>query len=212
LRLEFFPNPLLAGLGMLVILLILLRRKRSPSYLVCFAVFWLYLMFVVSQTIFPIPLLDRMQTRSSLIYILSRVNLLPFNYGQLFDPPFSYAKLYEYPLNVISQEIIGNILLTMPFGFGLPFLARFKPGSFPWLAVGAGLAIEMTQLGFCLLVGADYRTVDITDVLLNAAGALLGYTLFRGFALVFVAISNRIKLKQSGLFAYVYEVAINTTF
>jgi glycopeptide antibiotics resistance protein len=130
------------------------------------------------------------------------VNLVPFNYGHLFD----------LHLNVIFLEIFGNILLTVPFGFGIPFLARFKPKNFPWLAIGSGLAIETAQLGFCLLLGANYRTVDINDVLLNATGALLGYTLFRGFAWLYSIISNRIKIKQSGLFAYVYEVAIYATF
>jgi glycopeptide antibiotics resistance protein len=195
--LEFFPFPLLAGLGILVILLILLRRKRSPSYLFCLAVFWLYLLLVVSQTIFPIPLPEEIGTRSPVTYILSWVNLVPFNFGRLFD---------NNP-NVIFQELVGNILLTMPFGFGIPFLARFKPKNFPWLALGAGFAIEVAQLGFCLLIGGNYRSVDINDVLLNAIGALLGYTFFRGFAWVYVAISSHIKIQPGGLLAYVYEMA-----
>ena len=173
--LEFFPFPLLAGLGILAILLVLLRRKRSPAYLLGLAVFWLYLLLVVSQIIFPIPLPEGIRTRSPVTDILSHVNLVPFNFGRLFD----------YPPTVIFQQLFGNILLTVPFGFGLPFLARFKPKHFPWLALGAGFAIETAQLGFCLLVGATYRSTDINDVLLNAVGALLGYALFRGFAWVY---------------------------
>lgn len=196
--LEFFPYPLLGGLGILIILLILLWRKCSPAYLFCFAVFWLYLLFVVSLTIFPMPLPETIVKRSPVIYILSRVNLVPFNFGDLFD---------NHP-NVIFQEIFGNLLLTVPFGFGIPFLARFKPKNFPWLAIGAGLAIETAQLESSLLIGGIYRSVDINDVQLNAIGALLGYALFRGYAWLYVTISNRIKIKQSGLFAYIYEVAI----
>ena len=121
-------------------------------------------------------------TRSPVTYILSRVNLVPFNFGNLFD---------NHP-NVIFQEIVGNILLTTPIGFGMPFLVDFKPKNFPWLAISAGLAIEMVQLGFCLLVGSTYRSVDINDVLLNATGALLGYTLFRGLFWLNVVISYEI--------------------
>jgi glycopeptide antibiotics resistance protein len=175
LRLEFFPFPLLAGLGILLILLVLLWRKCSLAYLFCFSVFWLYLLLVASITIFPMPLPEPVAPRDPIQYILSHVNLIPFNFGNLFD---------NNP-NVIYQEILGNILLTAPFGFGMPFLARFKPKSLPWLVIGPGLAIETAQLGINLLAGGIYRNVDINDVLLNAAGALLGYTLFRGFAFCF---------------------------
>jgi glycopeptide antibiotics resistance protein len=198
LMLEFFPFPLLVGLGILIIILFLLWRKRSPAYLFCFSVFWLYLLFVVSLTIFPMPLPETIVARTPVIYILSRVNLVPFNFGGLFD---------NHP-NVIFQEIFGNILLTIPFGFGIPFLACLKPKNLPWLAIGAGLVIETTQLGFSLLIGGLYRSVDINDVLLNATGVLLGYALFRGFACLYVAISYRINIKQNGLFAYLYEVAL----
>jgi glycopeptide antibiotics resistance protein len=202
LRLEFFPYPLFSGLGLLGILLFLLRKKRSAAYLFCFALFGLYILLVVSLTIFPIPLPDAVSSRSPVTYILSHVNLIPFQFGQLFD------------LNpaIIFQELFGNILLTLPFGFGLPFLAHLKTKNIPWLAVAAGLAIETAQLIASIIVGGVYRSVDINDVLLNTVGALLGYALFRGFARIYVAISKRIKFKQSGLFGYVYEIAIKVTF
>ena len=196
--LAFLPFPLLGGLGILIIILILLWRKRSPAYLLCFSVFWLYLLLGVSLTIFPMPLPETIVNRSPVNYILLRVNLVPFNFGGLFDNPPS----------VIFKEIFGNILLTVPFGFGIPFLAPFKPKNLPWLAIGAGLVVETAQLGISLLIGGLYRSVDINDVLLNAAGVLLGYALFRGFAWLYVPISDRIKIKQSGLFAYLYEVAL----
>jgi glycopeptide antibiotics resistance protein len=154
-------------------------------------------MFVVSQTIFPIPILEGLGMRSPAAYILSSVNLVPFNYGRLFD---------NRP-KVFLLETFGNILLTMPFGFGIPFLARFKPKSFPWIVISPGFAIETAQLLFCLLAGAVYRSVDINDVLMNTIGSLLGYALFRGFAKLYLAISDHLKLKQSGLFAYISEVA-----
>jgi glycopeptide antibiotics resistance protein len=199
--LEFFPFPLLTGLCILVILLILLFRKRSPAYLFCFGVFWMYLLLVVNMTIFPIPLPEAIGPRSPVQYILSHVNLIPFNFGDLF----------EAHRNIIFQQIFGNILLTMPFGFGIPFLVRFKRKDFPWLAIGVGVAIETVQLGFSLLAGGVYRSVDINDVLLNATGALLGYSLFQVYAWFYVAISKRFKIKHSGLFAYVYEISLNAS-
>jgi glycopeptide antibiotics resistance protein len=174
--LEFFPLPLLVGLGtMLVVLIVLLGQKRSSSYLFCFSVFWLYLLLVASKTIFPIPLAAGIVTRTPISTILSQVNLVPFHFGDLFD---------SHP-TVIFREIFGNILLTVPFGFGIPFLLRLKPKKLPSLAIGAGLSIETVQLSACLMAGLSYRSVDINDMLLNAVGALLGYMLFRGFTTLY---------------------------
>lgn len=197
LNLEFFPFILLAGLGILVILIILFGRKYSLAYRLCFALFGMYLLLVVRLTIFPLPFKE-VTLHRPLTEILSQVNLVPFNFGHLFK---------NNP-NVIIHEIVGNILLLMPFGFGLPFLIRFKPRIFPWLAFGAGLVIEGAQLGFNLLLGGSYRTVDINDVILNALGAMLAYVLFRGFAWLVVTVSKRIKIKPGGIFAYVYEIAL----
>lgn len=46
------------------------------------------------------------------------------------------------------------------------------------LGLGASLAIELVQLVVRWFVDPPYRTVDIDDVILNTAGALLGCGLF----------------------------------
>jgi glycopeptide antibiotics resistance protein len=160
---------MLSGVGILVILLAVERKKHSAASLVCLAVFGLYLLAVISQVIFPIPGPEAIGTRSPLIDILAWVNLVPFDFGRLF----------ENNPTVIFQQLVGNILLTLPFGFGLPFVAHIRAKDMLWLALGAGLTLETAQLAICLATGASYRSVDINDMLLNAAGALLGYALFR---------------------------------
>lgn len=110
--------------------------------------------------------------RQSVSDILSRVHLIPLDFGELFDMPPSYA----------IHELGGNILLTVPLGFGIPLLTRLKTRQLPWLALAAGLSPELAQLILCLLVGGNYHSVDINDILLNAIGVLLGYGLFLGAA------------------------------
>ena len=95
--------------------------------------------------------------------ILSRVNLIPFRFGDLFDFP---------PIYVI-HELGGNILLTLPFGFLFPLLPPIKTRQILWLAIAVGLSTELAQLVMCLIVGGSYRSVDINDVLLNALGVLV---------------------------------------
>ncbi len=184
LRLEFVPYPLLAGLAILAAILFIFRQRgRRPAYLFCFSLFWLYLLLIVSMIVFPIPLPQALGwTRQPAAHILSRVNLAPFSFGGLFS---------SSP-RVIFDNLVGNILLTLPFGLGIPFLARLPARRIPWLAAAVGLSLEASQLLVSLAIGSAYRGIDINDVLLNAGGVLLGYGFFRIFAWL-------LKLKQDFL-------------
>jgi glycopeptide antibiotics resistance protein len=189
----------LIGITVLIILFpVLLRRNHSPSHLFFFSAFWVYLLILVSVTIFPIPLPDAgiFLTKRQTTFVLSHINFVPFKY--LSDP---YANPY-----VVFLEIVQNILLTIPFGFGVSFIAQFKARDFLGLAIAVGLAIEIAQLVISLGVGV-YRTVDITDVLLNATGVLLGYIFFRAFARLVSKMTQRFRIKRSSFWAYVQEVA-----
>lgn len=189
----------LIGILILVLLLpILWRQKRSPSYLFFFSVFWIYFLILVSVTIFPIPLPDAgmFLTKQQITFVLSHINFVPFKY--LSDP---YVNPY-----VVFLEIFHNVLLTIPFGFGVSFIAQFKARDFLWLAIAVGFTIEMAQLVISLRVGV-YRTVDITDVLLNATGVLLGYLFFMAFARLVSKMTQQFRIKRSSFWAYVQEVA-----
>ena len=196
--LYFAPYPLFVGIAALALLLYILRRKghRQP-YLFCFSVFWVYLLLVVKVTLFPIPIelnVDSVGTWERLIFTLSRVNLIPFYYAGYFNK------------RVIFIEVIQNIILTIPFGFGISFIARIESRKFPRLAFFVGFAIETAQLVLSLFVGT-YRTVDITDVILNAIGILLGFALFRLFTRLNSQLMQRFNIEPRGLGRYVYHVA-----
>ena len=202
MTLEFFPYPLLIGIVILIVILaILWSRKHRLSYLFCFSVFWIYVLLVVNVTLFPMPIPGNggeMESRQSVIYILSHVNLIPFYYGE-------YSNLG--PFYVFLREIVANIVLTAPFGFGISFIVRFKARNVFYLAVAVGVVIETTQLVLSVVLGSAYRGVDINDVLMNAIGVLIGYGFFRVFSWLYVSITERVKIELKGLFAYVYTVA-----
>lgn len=184
--LYFIPFPLLIGSGVLVALLLFHRRqKSSPLYLICFSIFWAYLLFVLNATLFPIPLdiTPVWLPKESVLFILTHVNLIPFNYINFFN---------KY---VVFVEIVRNIFLTMPFGFVINFIARVKSKNILWLGLAVGFAIEMAQLMVSLAIGGVYRTVDITDILLNMAGVWLGYGLFKQFALSYLWLTQLPKAK-----------------
>lgn len=155
-------------IGLVVLLGVLRFRKRGWLYCYLSALFYFYLLVLIGLTLFPIPIQEGPESRQTAAHILSRINFIPFNFGNLF----------ELHPNVVRRQLVGNILLTIPFGLVFPALVRVHARAIPWLAILIGLTIETAQLLVSLAIGAAYRGVDINDVLLNSAGALLGYLFF----------------------------------
>jgi glycopeptide antibiotics resistance protein len=175
---EFYPYPLLISLLTLAIVLVILwRRKHSPVYLFCFSLFVIYLSVALCVVFFPIRLPQDWLTDVTVqtaLWTLSHINLNPFNNGDLFSMNAS----------IIFWNLGGNILLTLPFGLGLPLLVPVSIRRILWVALFAGLFFETTQLVIELsgLVSGYGHSIDINDVVLNAAGILIGYSLLRMFA------------------------------
>lgn len=77
----------------------------------------------------------------------------------------------------ITRQILGNMLMFVPFGLLAPALwARGRS----WcrmiaLAVFVSVGIELTQYVQVVIGLARWRAVDVDDVLLNVTGALVGY-------------------------------------
>jgi glycopeptide antibiotics resistance protein len=172
--LEFYPFPLLIGAFVIIAFVVILwRRKYRFSYLFPLGIFCLYLLLVMGLTLFPIPIPSEggaFGSRQPTLYILSRVNLIPFDYDQFKNLA---------PLFVFMREVVDNILLTIPLGFGICFFTRLRVKQILLLAISAGLGIETTQLAMCLILGVAYRGVDINDAIMNALGVMTGYGLFR---------------------------------
>jgi glycopeptide antibiotics resistance protein len=191
--LEFFPYPFLLGFALLVILLINLRKGHPPAFLFFYALFWIYMLLLLGITLFPIPFFTQLLNRSGLVYILSKINWIPFRIS------------LTYRVNLFPPDVIGNILLTIPFGLGIPFLKRIQPGEMILFSM-IGFVIELSQLMISLYLGMAYRTVDITDVITNCAGVWLGYGLFRVFALLYNKWIEKQGAQQNGLLMYLTKV------
>ncbi len=199
---DFYPYPLITGLLFLLVLLILSWRKRhSWTYLLCLWLFGVYLLIALNLMFFPvfmpidwpagITLLNTLQT-------LSHINWIPFHFGDLFSAS----------RGVIIQELAGNILLTLPLGFALPFLTRVTFQQMGKLALLTGLALEGTQLLMSIVnIHRTYgHSVDVNDVLLNTLGVLLGYFAFRLFAQFYQRLDRYIRFSDLGLFGFLREV------
>lgn len=87
-------------------------------------------------------------------------------------PSVFRCRLNLMPLRYIDRDLFLNILMTIPFGFFLPFLYRGWRKFSLTVAAGAlfSLLIECSQL-------LTNRACDIDDLIANTLGAACGYAL-----------------------------------
>ena len=166
------PNNLLPiAAGLLLFLNLLWLALRKPfRFFIGANFFAAYLLILISLTILPFPMAVFKETLPEAILPALRVNLYPFGIGHL-------GSLTPH-LNHVDQL---NIAAFIPFGFLPPFTT--KTGKLPILlyAFLATLAIETTQLVLSARVPTYSRAFDVTDILTNVLGALLGYLISRLF-------------------------------
>ncbi len=189
-----------AGVGILAVLFVAMsvmfwRKKHSFTQLLCFGVFSFYLLMAMDKLFFPIYLTGSFADAMRQADLSQNLNLIPFYFGP-------YSNL-ENSLETLAL----NVLLTIPFGFGINFLVHIKAKHILWVALAVGLFTESGQLLISLLIGYLYHIVDINDVLMNALGVVLGYGSFRLFAWLYVWLAQRLGIKRWGLFGYVYEIS-----
>lgn len=110
-----------------------------------------------------------------LIYVLSLFYIVTFQdetYSTLNLIPFKEILRYDILSKSFIKNVIGNILLYMPFGlFVTAYLNNKKILPTILLTAITSVSIEVVQL----LIG---RVFDVDDILLNIIGGTLGAILF----------------------------------
>lgn len=104
------------------------------------------------------------------------VNLVPLEtvklYLRLLRPGASEGLLRHAVVN-----LVGNVIMFVPLGWFLPAIWKKMQTFFKTFLLCAAL--------ICIVEGVQYITnlgsCDIDDLILNLAGATLGYILWRGF-------------------------------
>lgn len=86
--------------------------------------------------------------------------------------PFKEIMRYKLFSRLFIKNVIGNVLLFLPYGYfvGRYFSLKSKSLSF-FLILLASISIECTQLS----IG---RVFDVDDIILNVVGGLLGYFIY----------------------------------
>jgi glycopeptide antibiotics resistance protein len=91
--------------------------------------------------------------------------------------PFLMFKQFK----MSSKQVIGNLVMLLPLGIFIPLLFHKLSGFLPvfFICLLASVSIELMQLI------TSYRSTDIDDVILNTAGAVVGYLIYLLLRLVF---------------------------
>ena len=171
-----------------------LKRKKSSVYLLFFTLFYVYLFKVLDYTLF--------QFQSLLL-------LKHFMPNLMLNGVAAGKALNLLPLVTLTRQdwktSLLNILLLVPFGFGLPFIANARMKKVVALGALLSILIEFLQLITGLLANITFRIADINDVLFNTLGAALGYMLFIGFVRGYRHVSHKWEMSANSILRYIAE-------
>ena len=170
-----------------------LKRKKTPVSVlreVCLALLVCYTVGFLSQTIFPeIQLYNYNNGGLELSLLFPFRGTLTLgkdglHWFQTFDPlfrcnlvPFRTIRSYlsgaaaqNFNLAIRVVNLLGNVLILVPFGVLLPFAAP-KADKWKWVFLWGSVLIVFVET-VQYFIG---RAADIDDYLLNMLGVLLGY-------------------------------------
>jgi glycopeptide antibiotics resistance protein len=146
------------------------QKKYPVSHEILLVTFLIYIAWVLCITLLPITVI------TTKLPIYKQVNLVPIvqtirQYNSSFHGTITYLK----PLFLLN--LVGNIVLFIPFGLLLPLISKYK--TFKKIFVFALLfSISIELLQFIVYYFGSFRSVDIDDVLLNAMGATIGFFVY----------------------------------
>ena len=86
--------------------------------------------------------------------------------------PFKEIMRYEFGSKLFIKNILGNMLMFLPYGFFIGYYVRSEKWYVGFsLSLITSISIEITQM----LIG---RVFDIDDIMLNVVGGMLGFYIF----------------------------------
>ncbi len=187
--------PLLVAVAVAFLAMAAIRRPTTGHRLAT-AIFAVYLVGVAHFVILPLTFDPRAAEAAGPIDLLRLIELRPFFLSGGDVMPLAQALL--------------NILVTVPFGFGLPFVLRVRPAVVIRAGVLLSVGIEMTQLvADALYLALPTWSVDINDVLLNSTGVVVGYGAFLACSVIYTNTVGRLPVRR-GLWVHFHDVFSRT--
>ncbi len=159
-----------------------------------FTIFYVYIVKVLDYTLF------QFQSLILLKYFMPGLMLK----GQTVEKSINLIPLITLTPQDLETSLL-NILLLMPFGFGLPFITNFRMKKIVVIGALFSIAIELLQLLTGYMAKITFRIADINDVIFNTMGVAIGYILFVGFMRIYRHISRNREIAANPILRYIDE-------
>ena len=126
-----------------------------------------------------------------IIYTLCLFQIVTFqddvSFGTNNFIPFKEILRYNMGSRLFFKNVIGNMILFLPFGFFISLYLKEEKANLPLLIILiTSFSIEVVQM----IIG---RVFDIDDILLNLVGGYLGYLVYSFFKKIWDKIPNVLK-------------------
>ena len=171
-----------------------LKKKESLAYLIFWTIFYVYLVKVLDYTLF------QYQSLALLKYFTPDLILN----GQTAGDSMNLIPLITLTSQDLETSLL-NILLLIPFGFGLPFITNFRMKKTVVMGALFSIFIELMQLITGYMAKITFRIADINDVIFNKAGVAIGYLLFAGFVSIYRHLYDNWEISVNPILRYIAE-------
>lgn len=171
-----------------------LKKKKSLVYLLFFTIFYIYLYKVLDYTLLQFQ---------SLLLLKHFVPDLMLN-GISAGKSVNLIPLVTLKLEDVNTSFL-NILLMMPFGFGLPFVSNFRMKKVVVVGLLLSIVIELLQLITGFTANTTFRVADVNDLIFNTVGVAIGYMLFVGFVRNYRQIFRNSTISANPILRYIAD-------
>ena len=171
-----------------------LRSKKSLAYLIFFTIFYVYIFKVLDYTLFQFQ---------SLVLLKYFMPDLILN-GQTVGKEMNLIPFITLAPQDLKTSLL-NILLLIPFGFGLPFITNYRMKKIVVIGALFSIVIELLQLITGFMAKMTFRVADINDVIFNTVGVAIGYILFIGFVRIYRHMSHNWEISANPIFRHIAE-------
>jgi glycopeptide antibiotics resistance protein len=155
-----------------------MKRMLPTIIRISFTILFLVYLYFLARVI----LFKHFSSHIVLASILDNFNIDSLKRQVIYNSNFIPLKtiinyvFYEENQNIAIQNILGNIIVFVPFGFLLPLIVtrRLKIFSIVTLSFLLSLVLELVQI-------SGIGSFDVDDLILNTFGALLGFRILNIF-------------------------------
>ena len=134
-----------------------------------------------------------------ILLLFELVTVRDVEFGGVYWIPFREILRYDFGTNEFYRQVIGNIILFIPFGYFATYyskLSKIRHIFFVTFITSSTIEIVQRFIG---------RSFDVDDIILNVIGGIIGFLLFIGID----AIRKKLpKIFQNDLFYNILSIIL----